>query len=140
MATDEEKSQMDFLKDESDERGSFPLIGFLVCVVVAGPFGLIVGLHLEDQKVFLWGVGTTLLYVGTFGLFSTVSVPKLSADLGLEPYLTTVENAMVSASEYIEGVFSMPETYIVLFAIGVAIVLVGWYRIMQWGPEDENAI
>lgn len=138
MATDKEKSPMDYFEDESEEQSLLSKIEFLALLVIVGPLGLIVGPHLEEQKVFLWGVGTTLLYVGTFGFFTTISVPKLFVDLGLEPYLTTVENAIVNASEYIYGLFSMPATYIILFAIGVAIVLVGCYRIMKWEPEDDS--
>jgi len=108
----------------------------VLALIVVGPFGLLLAHKMEDPMVFLWGVGTSLLYVGLFGLIKTVSFPTIAVELGIRPHLETAAAHISAANDALVATFQLPVTYVALFAVGLAIVTVGVYRMLTWDRED----
>lgn len=125
--------------EEQEDESDVPFtdkLSVAALFIVAGPLGLLAGPKAEEPKVFLWGVGTSLLYVGLFGFLKTVSVPTIAVELGLEPHLETVAASLAAANDYLMALFQQPETYLSIFAVGLAIVTVGTYRLINWDSDD----
>jgi len=129
------RDRADSETDESEPTRT-ELFNFILLLIVLGPFGLIFAHKMEDPMVFLWGVGTSLLYVGMAGLIMTVPIRTVVENLGLGPLLETATASLATASDALMAVSQMPVTYAVLFAVGLAIVAAGVHRLAAYDPDD----
>lgn len=110
-------------------------LGLLPFLLGISPFILLTGLSENDVKTFLWGAGGVLVNISIVGFFVTVDIPDL-VPTTVTPYLNRIGQASYAVGDILQSVFAMPETYVVLFIVGMAIMVVGGYRVVKYGVPE----